>query len=737
MEKAIEIKRRAQRCVQNGDVDGALREYEKLVETPESDPYNFVLLADLLYKKGEQGKAAERYLSAVQAYQTAGLYKNAIAVCKKMSRLSLSQSLVLRHLADLHALDGLAGEASMYYAQYADYMTRSNSATEAVQALRKAFDLAQENVRLLEQLSELLLIEGQTAKAAEAMLEAAGHWEARGQALEAKRCHARASLIDPTAAPSGPVSQVVSPPGLPPRLVVKPAESAAAPAPAPAAPVPVSVPIAFTPGTVEITPAVQPFAGEPAPGGVEPTENGSAALASPYEDRPEPPPAGGILTGSRIPGVTAPSIDSTPAQPPVESGPTFSPALFETKPMSGLTSSPAFGVSVPPADTTGFEPPRAFVPPAPEPSPNEAEEAITAEGVYEIGSEEASSYESALQEVQQPDPTPRPTPFAQPPAHADPSPSTIAQRPEAHLGGVANVEGLLQRAQDEFRAGRRESASQALVEAALAYERLGRLDSAATIFRSLGRGATAPVGVMELWLANCEQRQDRAEGSQVSCELGDRALNDGQEEQALRWFRHSLELDPSNDTASRRIQRMTSPPPATAPAPTPSAAAAAPESGRVAVAVGRGRAVTFDLQGLLQEFQRGVESQLEGDAQGHYDLGMAYREMGLHDEAIGAFRIAERDSRLAQRAREMIGRSFADSGRYEDAVREFDSALQLLPLDAAAEAELRYQLAMSMASSGEMADAMAQMEIADMRFPGRPDIQQRLAEWRRAFGQAA
>ncbi|HVQ24952.1 MAG TPA: tetratricopeptide repeat protein, partial [Planctomycetota bacterium] len=328
-------------------------------------------------------------------------------------------------------------------------------------------------------------------------------------------------------------------------------------------------------------------------------------------------------------------------------------------------------------------------------------------------------------------------PFAQPPAHADPSPSTIAQRPEAHLGGVANVEGLLQRAQDEFRAGRRESASQALVEAALAYERLGRLDSAATIFRSLGRGATAPVGVMELWLANCEKRQDRAEGSQVSCELGDRALNDGQEEQALRWFRHSLELDPSNDTASRRIQRMTSPPPAAAPAPTPSAAAAAPESGRVAVAVGRGRAVTFDLQGLLQEFQRGVESQLEGDAQGHYDLGMAYREMGLHDEAIGAFRIAERDSRLAQRAREMIGRSFADSGRYEDAVREFDSALQLLPLDAAAEAELRYQLAMSMASSGEMADAMAQMEIADMRCPGRPDIQQRLAEWRRAFGQAA
>jgi hypothetical protein len=32
---------------------------------------------------------------------------------------------------------------------------------------------------------------------------------------------------------------------------------------------------------------------------------------------------------------------------------------------------------------------------------------------------------------------------------------------------------------------------------------------------------------------------------------------------------------------------------------------------------------------------------------------------------------------------------------------------------------------------------VAQLEIADMRFPGRADVVQRLAEWRRAFGQAA
>ena len=53
LEKAIEIKRRAQRCIQNGDLDGALAEYEKLVAIEDSDPYNLVLLADLLFKKGD------------------------------------------------------------------------------------------------------------------------------------------------------------------------------------------------------------------------------------------------------------------------------------------------------------------------------------------------------------------------------------------------------------------------------------------------------------------------------------------------------------------------------------------------------------------------------------------------------------------------------------------------------------------------------------------------------------
>jgi len=657
LEKAIEIKRRAQRCVQNGDLDGALREYEKLVETPESDPYNFVLLADLLFKKGAQGQAAERYLHAVTAYEKAGLYKNAIAVCKKMGRLSLSQTLVLKHLANLHRLDGLVSEASACYAQYADLMLRSNNTTEAAAAYRNAFDCGQENVKLLEQMADALLIEGETARAAEVLREAAQYWQTRGQTNDARRCHDRANVADPSSARTQAAPSGVH-----------------------------ATPVTARPSGVHATPATaRPSAVGPRDGFE--AQRKSPVAANPHDLPPAPPARAG----------------QAPGDPPAFSA------------SGGFERSPQFVAPGSPAESI--------------PAPGEEEPAVPAEGVYDIGTEAGGSYERALDEVEATQPAT--DPYARRGAADAMSPSVVARRPVLPGTGVARVENLLARAQDEFRSGRRDAASEALVEAAQAYEGLGRLDSAATIFRSLGRGAQAPIPVMELWLANCEKRGDQAEGSQVACELGDRALNDGQDARARGWFEHAAALDPANDTARRRLLRLSQKP--SAPAPVPNGEPVR----RVEVAVGRAEAVTFDLEGLLAEFQRGVDTQLEGDAQGHYDMGMAYREMGLHEQALDSFKIAQRDPRLALLCHEMSGRSLAEAGQHDGAVREFTMGLKVPGLDAAGEAELRYLTALSLAALGDSANAVAQLEIADMRFPGRADITQRLAEWRRAFGQAA
>lgn len=687
MEKAIEIKRRAQRCIQNGDLDGALNEYEKLVGAEESDPYNFVLLADLLYKKGEHGGASQRYLSAVSSYEKAALYKNAIAVCKKMLRLSLSAAEVTRQLAQLHALDGLSSEAALYYVQYAEFMVRSNEPTHAAEALRKAFESAPENVKVLEQLAEAWLLAGENDQAVATLEEAVQAYRERGLALEAQRVEQRLRSMTGQA----------------------PTVTAAPTAEAPAAP---HVPS----GTVTT--------GRTKSGFIEaPTslhdllEPGRVNFEAPTQPAAPPP---GVVSFDLEPGVRtlndalAPAAEASSAEAFAPEAESIADEPVEEKVLdldAALDEAPAIA-----AETTA-----------------EAE----SDDVYEITEEDAQvSYEAAertLEEIAAESAPPSPS------VHfgatdAFPAAEAPAPEPVAAVPTLADVEHLLAEAQDHFRAGHRDQASDVLARAASAYEQLGRWDSAATIYRSLGRSASTPQAVLLQWLANCEMRQDRGEAAQVSCELGDRALNEGQDASAREWFERAQQFDENNETARRRLARLAGTSAAggvatatNAPAP----AADLPEGGRVEVAVGRGEAVTFDLGSLLAEFQRGVEAQLSGDAQSHYDLGMTYREMGLLDQAVESFRVASQSAPLAARSHEMIGRCFADMGRLAEAIAEFHAALTQLGASADLAIDLHHELGCALEAAGRSAEAVPHFERVVALHPDFADAAQRLEALRR------
>ena len=803
MEKAIDIKRRAQRCIQNGDLDGALTEYEKLVGGEESDPYNFVLLADLLYKKGDQTGAAERYLSAVAAYEKSSLFKNAIAVCKKMLRLSLSPAKVLNSLAQLHLLDGLAGEAALYYVQYAEHMVRSSAPAEAAEALRKAFDACQDNLKVLEQLSEAWLLAGENPRAASVMLEAAAHYRSRNQESDAVRCTLRASQLDPTV-----TSASVAAPA-------EPTPSVAASA-APAAPV-----TFLEPGNTPKLPSVleigsdTPRLSEATSFGamdLEHTSRATSVPAPPSQGAPEGFDSGrhGFEFGAAASSVAEPAVpaEASGASSPDDFAVTESEVseTYGEIAFGGSADAPAGPSAEAPAepiesvvDLDAAEAEEADVPvyeigaevtasedvyeieaddaaetagasvyeipaEAAEPTiPAETEE--TAEPVYEITLDDApvAAVESAAPEAVERDVE---EPVYEIDEDAEPVTLDTPSKPGLTFAGSAetvpsvhtptpleHVEALLTLAQDQFRSGDRDLATGTLAEAARAYESLGRLDSAATIYRSLGRGAQATPVLMEAWLANCELRQDAHEAAQVSCELGDRALNDGDEATALSWFERALSYDATNEMARRRVQRLSGAPsgpeggvtvataaPASGPMPSATAdsAAQAPpvESGRVEVAVGRAEAVSFDLAGLLSEFQKGVAAQLAGDSQSHYDLGMTYREMGLLDQAIESFRVAQEDPRLAPRALEMAGRCLADQGRHHEACGDFRRALGLLDSAEGNDGEVRWHLAHSLTEIGEHEDALTEYERVEAVLPGFEDVAERIVALRRVLGRS-
>jgi tetratricopeptide (TPR) repeat protein len=76
-----------------------------------------------------------------------------------------------------------------------------------------------------------------------------------------------------------------------------------------------------------------------------------------------------------------------------------------------------------------------------------------------------------------------------------------------------------------------------------------------------------------------------------------------------------------------------------------------------------------DFAEMLDKFKAGVSRNVdEEDFESHYDLGIAFAEMGLIDEAIGSFQKAQRGPDQRVRASEAIGQCFMDKGEAEVAV---------------------------------------------------------------------
>ncbi len=72
---------------------------------------------------------------------------------------------------------------------------------------------------------------------------------------------------------------------------------------------------------------------------------------------------------------------------------------------------------------------------------------------------------------------------------------------------------------------------------------------------------------------------------------------------------------------------------------------------------------------MLTKFKQGVTSNVDDtDHESHYDLGVAYKEMGLLDEAISEFQKALRGTEQRVRTYEALGQCFVEKRQYQIAM---------------------------------------------------------------------
>ncbi len=146
----------------------------------------------------------------------------------------------------------------------------------------------------------------------------------------------------------------------------------------------------------------------------------------------------------------------------------------------------------------------------------------------------------------------------------------------------------------------------------------------------------------------------------------------------------------------------------------------------------------LSLQDILAEFKEGVYQSInQEDFQGHYDLGIAYKEMGLAEEAIAEFQIASKGERERLKAFEMLGLCFLDRGEPKFAIKQLERGLATPGYSDEDYIGLRYNLGSAYEQVGEIENSIKTYEeiyATDVNFK---DVGQRLQYLRSILKPAA
>jgi hypothetical protein len=118
-----------------------------------------------------------------------------------------------------------------------------------------------------------------------------------------------------------------------------------------------------------------------------------------------------------------------------------------------------------------------------------------------------------------------------------------------------------------------------------------------------------------------------------------------------------------------------------------------------------------DFQDMLQQFKRGIDANIDAeDFQAHYDLGVAFKEMGLLDEAIAEFQKALRSPEVRLKTTEALGNAFFEKRQYAIAEAILKRAVESLGATDDEQIGVIYWLGRSQEAQGKTGPAITTFE---------------------------
>ena len=728
----------------------AIEQYLKAIEAMEKSPeddtdlslYNRV--GDLYQKVGETQNAIAFYERAVDRYGEGGFHNNAIALCNKIVRLAPGRSQIYLKLGQMFAAKGFMTEARQNLIEYADRMQKAGQLEEAFKALRAFAEMTPGQDDIWAVLAAQARAAAKTEEQKEQTEKLLAEFEQRDRVVSQRKSRMSRSMITGEDLPPEPKAKrdlvfldLDEPPS--------PRKSAPQPAPVvapppvpqrPVAPPPVGLPKLEVP-PLEVPPVEAPPALEivstALSAGEEPAPTGSVLEFEPTSLSEPPPSAAGAIL----------ELEPTSL---VEEPPSAAGATLELEPMMLVEELPSAAA-----------PPQAAEEPALldleitelEAAPAQPGAAEAVAGPPLLAEEEVAPADALaglpMLEVEEAAPAEAPAPAFEveeaAPAEA-PAPALEFMdlgEVTAEVPTVIDLEARLAGQPDDWAThrrlgevlleeGQRDRGLAELDQAVDGFDQAGDLENAFAVTEEILRLDSNSIRHQQKRVELAYRLSDRARLVDAYIELADALLRSNDPGKAVAVYRRVIEHDPTNARAQAAIDTLAPPPPpagaaarAAAPAAPAPAAGGFVDLGAMLLEDERPKDTRMrveeeeptgdedqDFQSMLQAFKKGIAANVgEEDFQSHYDLGVAYKEMGLLDEAIAEFQKSLRATEGRLMTSEALGMCFFEKGQFAVAETILRRGLEIQGASDADRIGLLYWQGRAQQEQGKVPDALA------------------------------
>src|SRR6266404_4775081 len=747
MSKLEKLKEKA-RSLEAKDPKGAIEAWQQVLKgqeeegDPNPDLAIFNRIGDLYLKVRDPAQAADYYDQAVDRYAELGFHNNAIAMCNKVLRNAPGRQNTYLKLAKLYASKGFMAEAKQNFVDYAERMHKIGKIQQAFAALKELADISPEGAHLRETLEEHLRMYGDPERRPAGTAAPAPPKAPTADDPSGKRKTSSLVFLDVDAPPVG------KGPGPVKGRVPLPPKPAPAPPPKPEPePEPALEPEAVGDSLLETVTA-------------EPDTSLEIETTSLVEGL-EPTTVGGTLEGFETTGAEFGDIKLDAPEVPAlqdEVSPDDIPPPAEFEPtVAEVESTPEPAAELEPDFDTGATDQGHEVDDQPLVIDDARERVrgsstgsagggrrsgaidLNLDGVVNQGDDGGSLVFTDM------DMTPtKPT--------IDELEARVADDPDDPEAHQALGEALIE-------TGERERGVEELDLATTGFETRGNLARAQDLVDEILRLDPNSVRHRQKQVEFAFKSGDKAKLIDAYLGLADTLLRSDLPDKARAVYKRVAEHDPANERAKAALAMLA---PVATPPPEPPAkpkAKVRDTEGRTAArdakmkvrdeAVDSGEFVDLsamileedlpvrdtrmkvadeeptgdeerDFQEMLARFKQGIDENIdEGDFQSHYDLGVAFKEMGLLDEAIAELQKALRSPDGKLKSSEALGVCFIDKGAYVVAESILRRALDLPASGDQERLGILYWLGRALEEQGkkvEARDLYGRVFAVDIRF---------------------